>query len=195
VAENAGILFVVPEGGGVASTALLDEVDDEFDPLSGDRPHFNTYNLSTQTAAYQVVGVTARVFKRPGNTAAVVKADIVAALTEFFAVQIAASALLLADPALAATLGITAADGDALIKNPRVDFGFFYKDTAGNPSGKFPWSDVFNAVRDVGSVQRIDPANGFLLDGVQDDVTIGTFRFPELGNVVVIDADTGQTIP
>lgn len=195
VAENAGILFVVPEGGGVASTTLLDTVDAEFDPVTGDRPHFNTYNLSTQTAAYQVIAVTARVFKRPGNTAASVKADIVAALTEFFAIQIAASSLLAADPALAAILGITAADGDALIKNPRVDFGFFYKDADGNPSGKFPWSDVFNAVRDVTSVQRLDPSNGFLLDGVQDDVTIGTFRFPELGSVIVIDADTGQVIP
>ncbi len=195
VAENAGILFVVPEGGGVASSALLDAVDDEFEPVTGDRPHFNTYNLSTQTAAYQNVAVTARVFKRPGNTAASVKADIAAALTEFFAVEIAASALLAADPALAATLGITAADGDALIKNPRVDFGFFYKDTNGDPSGEFPWSDVLNAVRDVPSVQRIDPNSGFLLDGVQDDVTIGTFRFPQLGNVIVIDADTGQTVP
>lgn len=195
VGENSGVLFIVPEGGGTASSALLGEVEAQFDPVTGDRPHFNTYNLSVQTAAYQAVNVTARVFKRPGSTAAAVKADIVAALTEFFSIQIAASSLLESDPVLAAQLGITAADGDALIKNPRVDFGFFYKDTDGNPSGKFPWSDVLNAVRDVTSVQRIDPNSGLLLDGVQDDVTIGTFRFPQIGTVTVIDADTGQTIP
>jgi hypothetical protein len=196
IAENAGILFIVPVGGGTPSQTLLDLISSQFDQVDGfdppATPKPNTLNLSVQTANYLSVDVSMIVYRRSGVLTATLKAAVTTALTNFFAVEIAASQLLADDPVLAAAQGITSADGDSLVPNPRIGFGFEYKDADGNPTGLFAHSDVHNAVRDVAEVGRIEPGTaGFLLNGERDDVILNTFQFPTLGTVIIRDGDTG----
>ena len=196
VDENAGRLSIVPIGGGTASQLLLDTVRGRFVQVTGQpaptHPRGNTLNLSVFTAAFKTVDVSATLFLRAGVTPATGKADVEGALERFFAVQTTAAQLLQDDPDLAASLNITAADGDSLVANPRIDFGFKLKDVDGNPSNELAYSDIFNVVRDVATIRKIGAAAGeFLLNGNRADVVLGTFLFPKLGTVTLTDGDTG----
>jgi len=200
IAENAGNLFIVSTGAtGVPSQALLDEVKSRFQPITGfdepSHPRGNTLNLTVQAAPFQAIVVRVTAYKASGVQPATMKADIETALTNFFAVRVPASTILAESPELAAELGITAADGDALVKNPRINFGFAVKDADGEATGELPWSDIFNVIRDLGSVRKIAATgSGLLLNGQQADVTIGNFSFPQLSTVTIIDGDTGLTL-
>jgi hypothetical protein len=191
VPENTGRLFIVPIGGGQASPALVTEIGARFAGPTADYPKTNTLNLITQTAPYATVDVTLLAYKRPGVTGAQAKAAVLNALETFFAIQVRASDLLATAPELAASIGVTAADGDALVQNPRVDFGWHFKDADGNPTGELPFSDVYNVVRDVAELRKLGAGQtDFLLNGLRSDVVISNFAFPVLGTVVIIDADT-----
>ncbi len=173
VGENEGILFVVPVGGGVAGAPLLAEVAARF-AAGGATPGTNTYvqGLQVRSAAYRVVDVSTTVYLRAGYSGAAVKANVIAALEALFAVQ--------------------EEDGT---RNEAIDFGYYYQDEDGAPTGELPWSDVHDAVRDAAGVRKVDPGEaGLLLDGERDDVTIEPFEFPKLGTVVVIDGTTGDTL-
>lgn len=168
--ENSGTLFVVPVGGGVPTSALLDAV---LEQVTVTRPHTVTFNVDVQAAVYLVVDVYAVVHLRSGFTTAPALA--------------AARATILAD--LASYFAVSEDDGTP---NENVDFGFNYRDSSGNPAGVVPWSDVFNAVRDSDPVSKIDPgASGFLLSGVRDDLAIALREFPVLGTVTLINGATG----
>jgi len=198
IAENSGILFVMPDGGGTPSQALLDEVLEQFESTTTTPPpypHINTFNLLVQTVAYLEIDHSVRAFKSNGTTSAQLKAAVESALETFYSSTIAASTLLQISPRVAARAGITSADGDDLVRNPLVDFGFYFKDTDGNPANQLAWSDVFNIVRDLDEVRKLDVDDGLLLNGVRADVDLVAFYFPTLGTIEIIDGDTGQTIP
>ncbi len=171
--ENSGILFVVPEGGGAATQAILDAVLAEVTTV---RPRTVTFQVTSQSAVYLQVDVTTTVFLKSGfETApakATARATILAALVAFFAIS---------NP-----------DGTP---NKKIDFGFNLKDADGNPSGEIVWSDVHNAVRDSSPVRKVDAgAAGFLLNGARDDLTIALREFPILGDVIILDGDTGAPL-
>jgi len=194
IAENSGILFVVPNEGGTPSPTLLTTIAARFG-TGGDYPKQNTFQVAVQAAAYRTYDIQAKAWKAAGVTGAAMKAAIVDVLTTFFAIRVKASYLVANWPELAAAAGVTAADGDALVKNPRINFGFYFQDASGLPTGLFPWSDVFNVVRDVPQVRKVGAgAADFLINGVRDDAAIGPFDFPVLGSVIVIDGDTGATL-
>jgi hypothetical protein len=193
VAENAGILFVIPTGGGTPSTALLEAVEAEFE-FDGSHPHFNTYQLRAQAPSYQLIDHSITAYKAEDVTPAQLKTAITEALAEFYSVEIAADRLIVIAPKAAAALNITAADGSSLIQNPLVNFGFYFKDADGNPSNEMAWSDVFNLVRDLDQVRKLDASTGLLLDGERADVAIGSFGFPQLGDVIIRDGDTGAVL-
>jgi len=166
VAENTGILYVIPRGGGVPSQALKDAVEQQVTVVY---PSTLTFQVSVQDPVYLTVDVEATVYLRQGANAATVKAAIVKALQEFFAVSLS--------------------DGTP---NPNVDFGWNLKDAEGNPAGEIAFSDVFNAVRDVSGVRKIgDGAGDFLLSGSREDLSIGVREFPVLGEVSLVNGDTG----
>jgi hypothetical protein len=52
---------------------------------------------------------------------------------------------------------------------------------------------VFDVIRDTSGVRKIEPSE-LLLNGINDDVPIGVREFPSLGNVRIIDGDTGNPI-
>lgn len=169
--ENAGVLFVVPTGGGAPTGALLAAVAAQFAP-SGPYPKVNTYHLTVQAAPYRVVPVQAVIYRRAGATAAATKAAVIAALEGFFALE--------------------NADGTA---NPGINFGFYYQDADGHPVGELAWSDVFNVIRDVPAVRKVDEGpTGLLLEGKRASVALGLWDFPALGAVTLIDGATGNTL-
>jgi len=166
IAENTGILYVVPRGGGLPSQALKDAVEKQVTEVF---PATLTFQVSVQDPVYVPVDVDATVFLRQGANATVVRAAILKALQDFFAVSLP--------------------DGTP---NPTVDFGFNSKDTEGNPVGEIALSDVFNAVRDVPGVRKIgDGPDDFLLNGAREDLPIGVREFPTLGEVTLLNGDTG----
>lgn len=169
VAENSGILFIVPEGGGTPSQALLDEVAAEFEP-TGSRPKLLGFRLLVQVPIYLDVDVVARVYLSKDTKQATAGAAIRASLIELFA--------------------LVDENGSP---NERVGFGFDFKDVDGNAAGEIDLSTVYNAVRDTTGVRKIGTAAGdFTLNGEHDDVALELQEFPRLGTVTLIDGDTGE---
>jgi hypothetical protein len=166
IAENTGILFVIPREGGLPSQALKDAVLHQVTVVF---PSTLTFQVAVQDPVYRVVDVHATIHLRQGANAAVVRAAIRKALADFFVVSLPNGT-----------------------PNPAVDFGFDVKDANGDPAGEVALSDVFNVVRDVPGVRKIGDGPGdFLLNGTRDDVLTGTREFPQLGAVELVNGDTG----
>jgi len=166
VPENTGHLYIVPQGGGVPSSELKASVLAQVTTVY---PCTLTFTPEVHDPIYKAVAVTVTVFKRQGYTGAAVKAAVLAALAGFFA--------------------ITNVDGTP---NELIDFGANYVNANGIAAGALAWSDIFDAIRDLPGVRKIDPgSSGLLLNGVASDVSIATNEFPELGTVTVLDGDTG----
>ena len=164
--ENAGILFVVPEGGGMPTPALKNQVLRQVTEVY---PCTLTFQVSVQDPVYRTIDVEARIYLRQGHAPAAVRDRVKANLEAMFRVS--------------------RPDGTP---NPLVDFGFNIKDAHGNPVGEIAWSDVFNVVRDTEGVRKIGDRHGDLkLNGLPADVKLGIREFPVLGTVTLIDGDTG----
>jgi hypothetical protein len=168
--ENRGKLFVIPKTGGTPSQAILDEV---YTMVTDTYPNTITFQLEVLAAVYKVIDVRAVIYLKQNITPSTAKAAVIAALEDYF------------EPMLA--------DGT---QNPNVDFGYNYKDEDGNPAGEIAWSDVQNVVRDLTTyIRKVDAgSNGFTLNGLRSDVTIPNWMFPALGQVTVINGDTGTEI-
>lgn len=166
IPENEGILYVIPTGGGVASSTLLNTV---LEQVTVAYPNTLTFRLDVQNTLYLTVNVSATVFLTQSTTEATTRSAINAALVSFFQ--------------------LSDADGS---DNENVDYGFNSKDQDGNPSGEIAWSDIFNVVRDSAGVRKIsDDATGLLLNGESSDLPILTREFPQLGTVTLINGATG----
>jgi len=164
--ENAGILYVIPEGGGLPTPALKNAVLKQVTEVY---PHTLTFQIAVQSPVYRNVDIEARVYLRQGFAKAGVRDRIKANIEAMFRVS--------------------EADGTP---NPLVDFGFNIKDQGGNPVGEIAWSDVFNVIRDTEGVRKIGDRHGDLkLNGLPADIKLGIKEFPLLGNVTLVDGDTG----
>jgi hypothetical protein len=166
IAENSGKLFIIPTTGGVASSALLADV--EYMIAVG-YPSTVTFRLEVLSAPRRTINIDVSVWLRPNTTPSVAKAAIAAALEDYF------------DPMLASGA-----------PNPNIDFGWNYKDADGNPAGEIAWSDVFDVIRDVATVRKVD--QGMLLNGAVNSVSIANWEFPALGTLVVRDGNTGNAL-
>lgn len=177
IGENQGQVFIVPEGGGAPSSAVLAAVAARYDPETGDYPKTNTYQVLVAAAPYLTINVQSSLFLAQGYTGTEGRAKarkiIVEGLVAFFA------------------LTMKNGKGES-VRNPKVDFGWRFKRADGSPFNRLSWSDVFNVIRDSAAVSQIDPGtSGLLLNEVRDDVGLLPQHFPVLGNVVLIDALTG----
>jgi len=168
IGENQGQLFIVPVGGGSPSQALLDAVAARFDPMTGDRPKTNTYQLLVQGAGYLSVDHQATVYLKSGVARETARAAVLASLQAFYALT-------------------TTDEAGEEIDNLTVNFGFYLQ-------GPLAWSDVLNAIRDTVGILRVDPGPaGLLLNGLRDDVELEVQQFPQMGDLVLIDGLTGET--
>lgn len=169
ILENAGILFLVPEGGGSPSQALKDAV---LEMCTVTYPNTLTFDLEVQSAVYATLDVQVIVYLAKGAKAATVDAAIRDRLERAFAITPAEE-----DVEAGLTVG--------------VDFGYNLVTEDGDP-GVLAWSDLFNIVRDTTGVRKIDPGPaGFLINGVSEDVEIGLRSFPVLGTVTILNGETG----
>ena len=167
VQENEILLLIATPEADVPSQALLDRVEALFAP-DGLYPRPNTLRLRVQAAPYLDIDVSTTVFLAPGASAATVRSAIEGALEDFFAPL----------------------DADGA-PNTSINFGFYFQDQDGDTTGRFAWSDVHNAVRDVPGVGRVDPGpTGFVLNGLRADVLLSAIQFPRLGAVTLIDGAT-----
>lgn len=178
VQENTGFLLLVARGAKLTSgrfesaapsTSLIDQVKTR---VTKTKPQTLTFAVTVMAATLKAIDVNARVFLRQGYATTDVGAAIRNALKDFFAAELA--------------------DGTV---NPSVDFGANLKNTQGTANGEVVWSDVFNAIRDVAGVRKVDEgASGLLLNSLRQSVILGMREFPKLGSIVITDADTGLAI-
>jgi len=166
IPENSGILYIIPQGGGLPTPALKNQV---LRMVTETYPSTLTFQTSVQNPVYRSIGVEARVYLKQGHSQESVRDRIKANLGAMFR---------MAEP-----------DGTP---NPQLDFGFNIKDSQGNPVGEVAWSDVFNVIRDTDGVRKIGDRHGDLkLSGLPADVKLGIKEFPILGTVTLINGDTG----
>lgn len=168
IGENRGKLFIVPTAGGTPSSGLITQVKGQF-AQNGPYPTTNTYQLDVTGAPYLRINVSALVYLKPGFSEEVVRASIMASLRSFFAIVLE--------------------DGTP---NEKINFGYYFQDQDGNPTGLFAWDDIRTAIRNAAGVSKLDAGSaGLLLNGERADVPLDVFEFPELGDVVLINAKTG----
>ncbi len=169
IEENHGRLYVMTSAGGTPSQSLMDQV---YTMVTTTYPRTITFQLEILEVVFLPITVNATIWIREGYDATTVAGKIEDALEDFF------SPLL--------------ADGS---QNPDIAFGYEYKDADGEPAGEIPWSDVFNAVRDVEGVRKVGSGSTeFTLNGTHDDVSIPNHKFPSLGAVTLINGDTSTAI-
>jgi len=167
--ENAGVLYVIPQGGGAPTPALKNLVLRQVTEVY---PCTLTFQVSVLDPVYRRLDIKARVFLRPGVSGTTVRARILQNLSAYFRVS---------EP-----------DGTP---NTRVDFGFNLKNAEGFPVGEIAWSDVFNVIRDTEGVRKIGDAPGDLtLNGLPADVRLRVQEFPTLGTVTLVNGDTGGAL-
>jgi hypothetical protein len=169
VAENSGILYIVPDGGGPPSLALKQAV---AMAIGVDYPASTTFQTAIQDPAYRIANVAMVVFFRAGIFPPTGAAAIRAALGDFFAVS-----------------------NDDGSPNEDIDFGFNFANASGDPDPAIAFSDIFDVVRDVPAVRKISGRPGdFLINGAQGDLKLAAREFPKLGRITILDGDTGQTL-
>ena len=177
VTENAGVLYVVPDGAGIPTPALKNAVRRQLTEVY---PHTLTFELNVQDPVYREINVLARVAFRAGVDRLVVVAAMKSRLQAAFA--------------------ITRPDGTT---NPTVDFGYYAGRSVRQPvsvdardatfDGVLAWSDVFDMVRDTEGVRKVASWD-LLLNGVAEDVRLRPEEFPVLGAIAVTDALTGELL-
>ena len=139
-------------------------IDAVVEAVTVTKPNTLTFELDVLGATYKVVNVWVRASFAAGQTPTTVRDRIRAALAEFFAIM-----------------------NDDGTPNGQIDFGINIE------GGALAWSDVFNVARDTAGVRKI-VAGDFQLNGVSADVNLTAREFPIMGDVVVVDASTGEEI-
>jgi hypothetical protein len=175
IPENTTYVYIVPDGGGTASETLRTNVKNLFKGDGAPYPTTETHEVEVFSAIYKTVDWRVVVYLREGVTEARARAAIVAAQDAFFSTTISSD-----DPSV---------DG---APNPDIDFGGNLKDPDGNVNGLMAWSDMFDVIKDITQVRRIDPVQGFLVNEEQDDVILLPSEFPTAGNIIMINGATGE---
>lgn len=169
IQENSGVLYVIPQGGGLPTPALKNLVLRQVTEVY---PATLTFQVAVQNPVYKRVDIEARVYLRQGHAPATVRERI--------------------KQNLGAMFRVSESDGTP---NPLVDFGFNVKDADGNPVGEVSWSDVFNVIRDTDGVRKIGDLHGDLkLNRLPADVGLAIREFPVLGNITLHDGTSGAML-
>jgi hypothetical protein len=170
VPEGIVRLYIVPPDSGTPSGTFLDQIKDEIET---NYPIPIGVTLFVLAAIYKVIDVEATVYLSADTTESDAADAIVAALEAFFAA--------------------VEDDGEP---NELIQFGYDYKDQDGDPDPLVALSDVGNAINDLAEVRRLgtpDDGEGLLLDANEDDVVLVVREFPKLGDVTLVNGDTGGT--
>ncbi|MCP4568969.1 MAG: hypothetical protein GY841_15445 [FCB group bacterium] len=190
VPENEGRLYIVPNGGGTASSLILDAVETL---ITVTYPQPISFTTSVISASYLSVDIMAVIYLAAGANATSVKTDILSRLSHYFE-PIVTSGSQYIDETITTDAGLSVTIGIGM-PNPFIDFGYNYKDQDGNAEGEIPLSDIYNTIRDTAGVRKIgDSVDAFLLNGDHSDIPISNYQFPSLGVVTLINGTTGNEI-
>ncbi len=185
---NTGYFYMVPPAArgqhvGFPTPAQMDAV---LRNIRNNFPYPTTFAPQLRMVTFVEINITAKVYLRKGYTTDDVRAQVLDAYTDYFALY--------------------NLDGSS---NTRVDFGFHYQTGAADEAKVVPLSDLMNALRDCDGIQRLgvaaadftlqaftDNNTGVnpirLVPGTHSDVPILSFEFPRFGSVVLVDGATGQ---
>jgi hypothetical protein len=148
-------------------------------------PYPPTFNVQLRMPTFLDVAITAKVYLRKNYAYDEVRAQAIAAFTDYFALY--------------------NADGT---NNDRVNFGFYYETGAADSAQVLPLSDLMNSLRDCDSIQRLGvyPAD-FVVMVTSDnntgahptrlaanshqDIPILAHEFPRFFSLTLIDGANG----
>jgi hypothetical protein len=170
--EGRGYLYLVPETGGVPSAAKKAEVEDY---INDNFPIPLNFSWEAADPIYNTIDIVAYVYLEANATVANVNTAVTTALQEYFAP--------------------VNADGTP---NEEVDFGYNYKDSAGDPEPLVALSVIQNIINDVVGIRRLGSpfaGEGITLNGVEGNVTLALREFPEGGTLTLFNGDTGAIFP
>lgn len=169
IAENAGILYVVPHGGGLPTPALRGEVLRQVTVVY---PCTLTFQVQVQNPVYRVIDVQARIHLATGAAPSVVARSIRDRLVAHFTISLP--------------------DGTP---NPQIDFGHYLRVDPGASEGDLAWSQIADVVIDTPGVRKLADARlGLTLNGLPADVRLAVRELPVLGTVSIVRADTGELL-
>lgn len=176
VPENTGLLYIVPEGGGVPSTGLKTTVADIF-AEDGPKPSTLTFRVLVRDPVYLTVDITVVLY--PSSTA-----DLDPASDNYLGTQVRE-----------AYEKFFALDNDDGSKNSKIDFGFNYKNEAGGPANELALSILQDVAGDLSGVRKLgDKDTDFLVNNEHEDLTIEPREFPVLGTLLVVNGVTGTAL-
>ena len=167
-----GYLYIVPDGGGTPSAALKTQVEDD---INDGWPGPLNFAWEARDPVYNTIDIVAYVYLESDATESSVETAVLEALRDFFAP--------------------VNADGTP---NSQVEFGYNYKDAAGDPEPKVTLSSIYNLLHDTTGVRRLGtPADGegLTLNAAQDDVDLLLREFPEGGTLTLYNGDTSTVFP
>lgn len=162
-----GYLFLVPDDGGTPSAALKTQVEDY---INNGWPIPLNFSWAAQDPVYETINVVAYVYLDADATEAAVEDAVLAELRAFFSP--------------------TNDDGTP---NTDINFGYNYKDNAGDPDPKVSLSFIQNLINDTTGVRRMGTpgdGEGLTLNASEDDVDLTLRQFPEGGTLTLYNGDT-----
>ena len=169
IGENRGQLYIVPVGGGLPSQTLKDAV---LHQVTVEYPKTITFGVDVLDPVYRDLNFTIVVFFKQGVNRPAAAGLIRSALAAFFDIQ--------------------NADGTA---NDSIDFGGRLTNGDGVVTGELALSDLENVVRDLSVVRKLGTLpSDFLVNGAHTDIFLAGREFPRLGNVVIIDGESGDQL-
>ncbi len=181
IPEAKGWLYIVPVGGGTPTGTLKDEV---YDFINDNYPTMLTFSWDVKDPVYWAIDITAYIYLETDAVAATVGQAVLTELRSYFSP--------LQD------------DGTP---NLQINFGFYYKDSDGDPEPQISWSVIHNLINDVTGVRKMgtpadaegmtlygrDPGDPFAA-GTSDDVTLLVRQFPVGGKITLWNGDTSTKI-
>ncbi len=169
IGENAGVLYVVPRGGGLPTPALRGEVLRQVTIVY---PCTLTFQVQVQNPVYRIIDVQARIHLTAGAAPSVVARHLRDSLAEHFTISLA--------------------DGTP---NPQIDFGHYLRTDPSASDGDLAWSQIADVVIDTPGVRKLADARlGLTLNGLPADVRLAVRELPVLGTVSIVRADTGELL-
>jgi len=168
-AEGKGYLFLVPDTGGTPSAALKTAVEDY---INDNFPIPLNFVWEARDPVYNTIDVVAYVYLSTNATESAVETSVLADLRALFAPV-----------------------NDDGTPNEEIDFGYNYKDAAGDPEPKVALDKIANILHDTIGVRRLGTpgdGEGVTLNAAEDDVDLALREFPEGGTLTLINGDTGS---
>jgi uncharacterized phage protein gp47/JayE len=163
--ENTGRLLIVPEGGGSPSQALIDDVEYA---ITEEKPQTITFRTSISGPLYKPINIYAKVYREEGVSESDLGSTIRNNLDEFFSIR----------------------NPDNTI-NEKINFGGAFKNYKGETDPSLAYSDIYNVIRDSNGARKLGIIT---LNSIAADVQLKTNEFPILGNVTLVDGNTGNNL-